>query len=87
MLTGKPYVAPVDEKNHAGIVVSLSRYQYPDDEGLEGKEIAWRLRKEWHVGLIVRDKDSKKITERLEHYTEVIQDKYHASAPAPEKSP
>ncbi len=87
MVSGRPYTLPEDRQKQAGIVVSLSRYEHPDSSSFNDPEIVWRMQKPWHIGLIVMADDSNRIGELLDGYTERIRDGFHASAPAPDKSP
>ena len=79
------YKLPKIRKDYAGIVVSLSRHQHPDSSGFVDNEIAWRMKKEYHIGLIVQSKNQQKVLELLDNYTERIFSDYHASAPVPNK--
>ena len=79
------YKLPKVRKDYAGIVVSLSRHQHPDSNGFIDNEIAWRMKKEYHIGLIVQSKNQQKVLELLDNYTERIFSDYHASAPVPNK--
>ncbi len=79
------YKLPKIRKDYAGIVVSLSRHQYPDSSGFVDNEIVWRMKKEYHIGLIVQSKSQQKVLELLDNYTERIFSDYHASAPVPNK--
>ena len=79
------YKLPKIRKDYAGIVVSLSRHQHPDSSGFVDNEIAWRMKKEHHIGLIVQSKTQQKVLELLDNYTERIFSDYHASAPVPNK--
>jgi biotin carboxylase len=81
------YEVPKDKKEHAGIVVSLSRFEHPDTSRFNDKELVWRMQKPWHIGLIVQSKAPKRILELLDEYTGIIGRDYHAAAPAPDKSP
>lgn len=87
MVTGKAYKAPKDRKSYAGIVVSLSRFEHPDTSSFNDKEIAWRMNKPWHIGLIVQSDSHERVRELLDGYTRRIQEEFHASVPAPDKSP
>lgn len=87
MLRNKPYKIPVDKKNHAGIVVSLCRFQNPDTSAFTDKELVWRMEKKWHIGLIVKSKKVDRVLDLLDSYTERIHQDFHATAPAPDKSP
>ncbi|NNC96019.1 MAG: ATP-grasp domain-containing protein [Chitinophagales bacterium] len=71
---------------YAGIVVSLSRYEYQDLSTFTDPEIVWRMHKPWHIGLIVSASSQERVEELLNKYTRRIAEEYHASAPPPEKS-
>ena len=79
------YKLPKIRKDYSGIVVSLSRHQHPDSDGFVDKEIVWRMKKEYHIGLILQSKSQQKVLELLDNYTERIFSDYHASAPVPNK--
>lgn len=79
------YKLPKVKKDYAGIVVSLSRHQHPDSSGFVDKEIAWRMNKEYHIGLIVQSKTQQKVLNLLDSYTQRIFSDFHASAPVPDK--
>lgn len=81
------YKLPKVKKSYAGIVVSLSRFEHPDDTSFKEKEIVWRMRKPWHIGLIIESDTKEKVIELLEKYTQRIAKEFHASAPAQEKKP
>ena len=76
------YKAPKATKEHTGIVVSLSRFQHPDTSSFTDEEIWWRLKKEYHIGLIVKSKKHDRIKNLLDEYAHRIQHEFHASAPA-----
>ncbi len=86
MAKGESYSPPKDEGMNAGIVVSLSRFENPDTSSFTDEEIVWRLKKPWHIGLIVKSKNSERVLGLLDHYTGRIGTEYHASAPAPDRS-
>lgn len=81
------YKVPKDSGKQAGIVVSLSRYEHPDDSQFTEPEIVWRMKKSWHIGLIVRAAKANKVLELLNSLTNRIHSDYHGSAPAPDRSP
>jgi hypothetical protein len=85
-LRGKAYKLPKINNQYAGIVVSLSRFEYPDTSSFTDKEIVWRMDKQWHIGLIVVSDSSARVLELLDQYTERIGKEFHASLPAPDKS-
>jgi biotin carboxylase len=84
--TNEPYKLPPVQRQYAGIVVSLSRFQHPDTTSFADSEICWRMNKEWHVGMIVKSGDAGRITELLKQYTERIANEFHASLEPPEAS-
>ncbi len=81
----KPYKLPKIKEKHAGIIVSLSRFKNPDTSAFKNNEIAWILKKEFHIGFILHGLDRNRILNLLEEYTEIIKQDFHASAPAKEK--
>ncbi|MBK8633864.1 MAG: ATPase [Saprospiraceae bacterium] len=80
-----PYKLPETEKQHAGIVISLSRYEWPDLGPFVDEEICWKMIKKHHIGFIVRSKVQQRVVQLLETYTSRIQSEYHASLPAPDR--
>lgn len=84
MALGEPYTLPPVQHDYAGIVVSLSRYQWPDMGVFDEAEVWWKMNKEWHVGMIVRDVKRERVLELLDQYTQRIQKDFHASLPAEE---
>ncbi len=81
-----PYKLPKSKKLHAGIIVSLSRYEQADYSLFTDPEICWRLDKDWHIGMIVRSKDHDRVGELLEEYGKRIGEGLHAELP-PEDAP
>jgi len=84
--SGKTYKIPKIKNDYAGIVVSLSRFQNPDNSSFVDKEIWWRLEMDHHIGMIIKAKKRDKILSLLDHYAERIAKDFHASAPAPDPS-
>ena len=82
---GEKYILPKVRKDYSGIVVSLSRHQHPNTEGFNDAEIVWRMKKEYHIGMIVQAKKQQRVLELLEGYTKRIFSDFHASAPVPDK--
>jgi hypothetical protein len=82
---GEKYKLPKVRNDYAGIVVSLSRHQYPNSDEFNDKEIVWRMNKEYHIGLIVQSKQQSKVLSLLDGYTQRIFNDFHAAAPLPDK--
>ena len=84
VLKSYPYELPEVKDQYAGIVVSLSRFEHPDTSSFTDEEIAWRMDKPWHIGLIVAADTRERVLELLDAYTHRISNEFHASAPAPD---
>ncbi|UHG89095.1 ATP-grasp domain-containing protein [Spirosoma oryzicola] len=82
---GETYQVPVNEPQYAGLIVSLARQQWPDLSSFTDSEIWWRMKREHHIGLIVRATDADRIQQLLDAYMHRIYTDFHASAPVPEK--
>ncbi len=85
-LRGEQYKLPAVQKNYAGIINSLSKYEHPDYNRFEAPEIVWRLYKKHHVGMIFQSEDRNRILSLLDDYAGVIHEHFHASAPAPDSA-
>lgn len=85
MAKNEKYTLPKVQDDYAGIVVSLSRYQWPDNSSFQDPEICWRLNKEYHIGLILKSDKRERILELLDDYAGRIHRDFHASAPVPDK--
>ncbi|MFM9947440.1 MAG: acetyl-CoA carboxylase biotin carboxylase subunit family protein [Saprospiraceae bacterium] len=79
------YELPPVRKDYAGIIISLSRFENPDTSVFNDPEIAWRINKKHHVGMILRSERKERIQELLEAYALKIHQDFHASAPVPDK--
>jgi biotin carboxylase len=82
---GEGYKLPPLRRDYSGIIISLTRQEYPDLTQFDDPEIVWRMDEPYHIGLVVRAKTREKVIELLDKYAGVIQHDYHASAPAPNK--
>ena len=85
MAKNEPYQLPAFHNDYAGIIVSLSRFQNPDDRRFSDPEVVWRLRKDYHIGLIVRSGNYDRIIELLDEYAGHVHRDFHASAPIGDK--
>jgi hypothetical protein len=72
------YKLPKRRKEHAGIIVSLSRFQQPDTTSFTEEEIVWRMQKDYHIGLVLQTKDRAKILSLLDDYAKRIFQDFHA---------
>ena len=86
MAHGVEYHPPGRRYKQSGIIVSLSRHEWPDYSPFNDPEVVWKMNKKQHVGVIVRADREERVLELLDKYAGIIGRDYHASAPAPEKS-
>ncbi len=84
-VNGIPYVLPELRKDYSGIVVSLSKYEFPDTSSFNDPEIVWKMEKPYHIGFILRSNNLGRIKELLNDYALRIGKDFHAVQP-PKKS-
>ena len=72
-------------KEHAGIILSLARQEYPDTSGYDDSEIVYRVKKKHHAGLIVRSPKQERVTELLDDYGRRFADDFIAVLPPLER--
>jgi biotin carboxylase len=80
-----PYQLPEVRRDHAGILVSLARQQWPDMSGFNDPELVWKIHKEYHVGMIVQSPSRERVLELLDDYANRVNRDFHASAPVPDR--
>jgi len=72
-------------KDHAGIILSLARQELPDTSAYDDQEIAYRVKKKHHAGLIVRSKGHKRVSELLDDYARRFENDFIAVLPPLER--
>lgn len=80
-----PYKAPKIRKDYAGITLCLANQDAPDTSHYEDTEIAYRVKKPKHVGLIFVSEKFERVDELIEVYTERITQDFLAVAPTKER--
>lgn len=75
------YILPKVAYQYSGIIISLTRQQYPNLSGFDAPEICWRMNEEYHIGMIVKSDSRERVIEILDDYTQMIFNNFHASAP------
>ncbi len=80
----RPYKLPKTRKEYAGIALALANQEIPDTSQYTDSEIAYRVEKPKHVGLIFYSKKQERIQELLDTYTERITEDFLAVAPVKE---
>ncbi len=78
-----PTSPPAVRDNCGGIVLSLARQEQPDLSAYDDPEIAVRVRKSHHAGLIVTSPDADRVEALIDDYTRRFYQDFHASAPPP----
>jgi biotin carboxylase len=66
----EPYQLPTARGDYAGIILSLARQEQPDTTAYNDPEIAVRLKKRHHAGLVLRSPDPARIQELLQSYSQ-----------------
>ena len=72
-------------REHAGIILSLARQEFPDTSSYDDPEIVYRVKKKHHAGLIVRSKRQERVTELLEDYGRRFENDFIAVLPPLER--
>jgi len=86
LVTGSAYSIPEVRDEHAGLLVSLVRQEWPDTSVFSDPEVVWKLEKRHHVGLVVTSPDNSRVAALIDSYTELVRKDFHASAPPREKA-
>jgi biotin carboxylase len=76
-----PYQPGATRQDYAGLIVSLSRQPQPDTSAYIDSELVWRLKKEHHVGMIVRSPDHGRVRQLLDSYVTRVREDFQATAP------
>ncbi|HEV2881095.1 MAG TPA: ATP-grasp domain-containing protein [Pyrinomonadaceae bacterium] len=80
------YKAEPEREEYGGIVLSLARQEWPDTSHYTDTEIVYRVRKPYHVGLVVRSPDHSRMRELLQAYARRFADEFIAVAPPLERA-
>jgi len=72
-------------KEHAGIILSLARQEYPDTTAYNDPEIVYRVKKKHHAGLIVRSPNMERVSELLDDYGRRFAEDFVAVLPPMER--
>jgi biotin carboxylase len=67
-LRGETYTLPAVKREHAGLMVSLARQEWPDMRGYHDPEVVWRLHKRQHAGLIVAAQEKARVDALISAY-------------------
>ncbi len=78
---GEAYGVTPDRSLHTGLVVCLARDEFPDLDRFDAPEIAWKLHKKHHAGLIVATPDVERREALVERYASEFARDFLAVAP------
>ncbi len=84
-LRGEPYVLPHVREEYASSVLCLAREAEPDLSAFTDPEIAIRVRKDHHAGLLVRSHDPKRVHQLADQYAARFAEQFLATLPPPER--
>jgi biotin carboxylase len=85
-LQEKEYRVHPPRREYAGVLVSLSRQEWPDLTVFDEPEVFLRIPKRSHVTLVWRSESLARVQELQRQYLERVQRDYHASAPVPDRA-
>src|SRR6202795_1188595 len=77
----EPYRLPALRGGYAGLILSLARQEDPDTSAYNDPEIALRLKKRHHAGLVFRSQDPAGIQALLENYSRRFTEEFLAFVP------
>jgi hypothetical protein len=80
LIKQKEYALPKINKDFAGIVLTLSKFQHPDLSGFNDKEVCFRVPLDYHAGLIVKSDNHARVRELLDDYAERLIKDFATSA-------
>jgi len=86
LLEGEKYELPPHRSDYGGLMVSLAKQEWPDLSAYYAPEVAWKLIKRNHAGIVVCSPNYDRVTELLSEYTRRFYEDFFASAP-PKQEP
>ena len=80
---GEGYAPAPRRADYGGLLVSLARQEWPDTSAYADPEIATRLVKHHHAGLVLASPDPARVETLLHDYLHRFEHDFHAAMPAP----
>lgn len=80
------YQTPASSGGYAGLLNTLARQRNPDMSGFDAPEVAWKMQKDQHAGLIVASKSYDRVQELVGEYTQRFYDEFFMRMPAAENA-
>jgi len=81
------YAPPPRRYDYAGLLVSLSRQEWPDSSAFDDPEVVWRMHRHHHIGLLVRSPHYERVQELIAGYLPRIHAEYTAVEAPLDKPP
>ncbi|MFN3942368.1 MAG: acetyl-CoA carboxylase biotin carboxylase subunit family protein [Flavobacterium sp.] len=81
LVHGTKYKLPKPKKEFAGIVLTLSKYEWPDLSGFNDPEICFIVPLAYHAGLIVKSKKIERVQALLDDYVVRLANDFATVAP------
>jgi biotin carboxylase len=82
----KAYTLPAPRHDYGGVALALARQEWPDTSSFDDPEIAQRVAKRHHVGLVVASPSYERVQQLLGSYVDRITRDYLAVLPPLEKA-
>jgi hypothetical protein len=76
-----PYEMPAARRDYGGLIVALARQEKPDTSSFDDPEVALRLDKKNHIGLVLRSDSPRRIEELLDRYEPRIAEEFLTTLP------
>ena len=76
---------PEPAQHAAGLLISLAKQEWPNTDEFADPEIVWRMKKAWHVGMIVKAAQPARVEELLGQYSDRVRTMYTAVHPPPDR--
>jgi biotin carboxylase len=86
MAKGEQYALPALRDDFAGSAICLARQETPDLSAYDDPEIAVRLHKDHHAGILVKASTEQRVQQLVESYGERFLNDFCATMPAPDKA-
>jgi hypothetical protein len=81
-----PYELPASRRSdYGGLIISLARQEWPDLSDYTDPEIAWRMKRKNHAGLVVCADNPQRVQELLDGYVPRFYNDFHTALPVPDK--
>lgn len=78
---GEPYTLNPERQLNAGLLVCLSKDQHPDLSFCDSEEVVWKLRKDYHAGMVVASPASDRVSHLMREYSERLAAEHLAVMP------